>query len=500
MAEPDTAANNGKRTIKARMAAWLVWTMWALSVALLIGRSVLLAPVNTFFPDSMPLGLRFVEDVLGMLTFGAFSTLGVFIVARRPDNLIGWIFCGAGLAGAFDALAGYYALYTLVINPGSLPLGWAAGWLQNWIWLPAVSLILIFLPLFFPTGRLLSDRWRPVAWFAAVLIAIQSPIVAFQPGPLRNYFLSLPQVQISNPLGIEEIAMVTEPVSVVLGQIGPILLLVSTASLILRLGRATGEERQQVKWFAYFGALAALMWLARGLVVFVLNLSVPWFDALSRLSFGGALFGLPIATGIAVLKYRLYDIDLIINRTLVYVPLTAILAGIYTASITASTKLFPALTGEKSDAAIVLTTLVVVSAFTPLKNSLQGLVDKRLKEVRDSTKELTAFGEQVRAFVQMSDAEQCARRLLDEVARAFGAKSGAVYLGSNEQLRLIHTFGEWKSNTKVSVPIESDGRRYGLVTLGPRRHGLEYTPKDRETFEQTVGLVARAIRLAERAK
>ena len=175
-----------------------------------------------------------------------------------------------------------------------------------------------------------------------------------------------------------------------------------------------------------------------------------------------------------MLRYRLYDIDVIINRTLVYVPLTAIVAGLYSASIALLQKLFVAATGEKSDAAIVITTLLLTTTFTPIKNLLQSAVDKRFKETRDATKKLKSFDRQVRLVGDVLDTRQITRRRLDETTTAFNAKSGAVYLMQDGALQLVQASEGWEGNVgnvALTVPLESEGEQVGLLQLGARRDG-----------------------------
>ena len=209
----------------------------------------------------------------------------------------------------------------------------------------------------------------------------------------------------------------------------------------------------------------------------------------------------PIAAGIAILRYRLYDIDLLINRTLVYVPLTGILAGVYSASIALFQKLFVAITREQSDAAIVITTLILASSFTPIKNGLQGAVDKRFKEAPDPIKRLRAFGEQVRSFVQLSDAGQLRQRLLDEVVSAFDATGGAIYAADDRPPTTddhpIHTSGAWTGDADLSIPLALDGKQSGSLSLGPRRNGMEYTVSDVQTLQETVDVVGQAISVTD---
>jgi hypothetical protein len=213
------------------------------------------------------------------------------------------------------------------------------------------------------------------------------------------------------------------------------------------------------------------------------------------------LLFIPLSIGVAILRSGLFDIYFIINRTLVNVPLTANLAGMYSASIALFQKLFIAATGEKSDAAIVLTTLVLASTFTPIRNWLQVMADKRFKEPADATKKLNAFGEQARSFVLMSSAQELARRLLDEAVAAFHAQSGAVYLLRGKQLQIAHAHGDWNDEgAKIAIPLEADGEQIGLLQLGARGDGEDYTPHDQTILKSNVDQVAGAIWLAERAR
>jgi hypothetical protein len=209
---------------------------------------------------------------------------------------------------------------------------------------------------------------------------------------------------------------------------------------------------------------------------------------------------LPLTVAFSVLRYRLYDIDVIINRTLVYVPLTAILAGLYSASIALLQKLFVAATGEKSDAAIVITTLLLTTTFTPIKNLLQSAVDKRFKEARDATKKLKSFDRQVRSVGDVIDPSQITRRLLEETTTAFGALSGAVYLKQDGNMRLIHASDTWEGEAVLSIPLESGNEQMGLLRLGARHNRMVYSAEDRLLLEQVAGGVAHLVRLAERGR
>lgn len=270
---------------------------------------------------------------------------------------------------------------------------------------------------------------------------------------------------------------------------------------IYRYRRVSGPvQRQQTKWvvyglamsfIGYFGFILLFgfgftSWTANVLAVMFLQTLLAFFILL-----------IPVSILIAVLRFRLYDIDLLISRTLVYVPLTAILAGIFAASISLSQKVFIAFTGQSSDAATVLTTLIVVAAVEPLKTGLQHLVDRRFKDAGDPTKTLKAFDGQVQSFIQMVDRDAITRRLLDEATQAFQAKNGALFLARDGNMELAQSCGDWSGEAKINVPLQNpeSGDRIGLVALGPRRNGSDYTSHDRETLEQIARHVARVIEL-----
>jgi hypothetical protein len=261
-------------------------------------------------------------------------------------------------------------------------------------------------------------------------------------------------------------------------------------------------ERQQTKWFVY-GATVGILGFTSLILVFSLisptgqpTSVVVGLVAITALYF--FLLLIPLSIMMAILHYRLWDIDLLINRTLVYVPLTAILAGLFAATIVLSQRLFAALTGQQSDAATVLTTLVVVAAFTPVKDGLQGLVDKRFKEPPNPAKRLRAFNQELKSVIQVFSVEQTTRRFLDEATAAYEAASGAVYLEAEGQTTTVYTVGDWKGEAILSIALQNGGKRFGRVQLGARRNGADYVPQDAKTLQENAELVAAAIALAER--
>lgn len=263
--------------------------------------------------------------------------------------------------------------------------------------------------------------------------------------------------------------------------------------------------REQTKWVV-FGMTIAFVGLVGSALLYVIlqesgqpDSTQLLYDLLvvAPIYYIGALC-LSLSVGVSVLRYRLYNIDLIINRTLVYVPLTAILAGLYSASIALFQKLFMAATGEKSDAAVVITTLLLATTFTPIKNLLQTTVDKRFKEAPDATRKLKAFDQQVKSIEEVIDPRRIVTRLLEEASEAFNATSGAVYLKQNSGLQLVHTSDNWQGDPKLTIALESDDKQIGSLQLGARDDGRDYSLEDQEMLRQVADRVARVVHLAER--
>jgi hypothetical protein len=274
---------------------------------------------------------------------------------------------------------------------------------------------------------------------------------------------------------------------------------------LYRYRRVAGPvQRLQTKWVLSAVAIAVAGYLAFGFDRFVVP--VLWqshaagvvYDLVGVPLFLLTVLTIPVAFAVSILRYRLWEIDVIINRALVYVALTAILGGLYTASITLSQRLFVALTGEKSDAAIVLTTLIVASAFTQVKSSLQSLAERRLKHDPDPTRGVRELAERVRASVEVFDVEEMMRKVLQESVGSFNATGGAVCLGRDGQFRLKYVHGDWTQVEGMSAWLVSGDTCYGWVALGPRRNGVEYAEQDRALFAQVAAAAALAVQTLER--
>jgi hypothetical protein len=359
-------------------AAWLAWPLWTLVITI-VGLGFLLWPVSEV--ALIPLVLS---------TALPFATVGAFVASRRPENPIGWLFIAFGAAAALRFTGSQYATYALLTHPGSLPAGDFIASFAVHLWHPGLG-FLVFSFLLFPHGRLPSHRWRIVAWLSAI-----SCVATLISGMLEYEFLreyTWPEdLKFVKPLFTGPVAEVAATVFWYSSMIILVMLLASGGSLVLRLRRSVGEERQQLKWVVYSVALLAFLVPSTILLIIVLQ-------ALEDVRiFFAVLFPLiPISVGIAILKYRLYDIDLIINRTLVYGSLTAMLVGGYTGTIVVLQGLLRALTGQESQLAIVASTLAVAALFNPLRGRIQSVIDRRFyRRKYDAAKTLEAFSAKLR--------------------------------------------------------------------------------------------------------
>ncbi len=370
-------------TRAASRTAWLLWTLAVVLVALMGLFYLLSLSAWGEVPDRAP--PWFVPLMALMLV--TFSTVGAVIAARRPDNAVGWSFSAIALALGVAFAAQFYADYTLVAAPGSLPGGAVAVWLS--LWMPVLALVAAtFFCLLFPDGNPPSHRWRWVGWLAVVGGVLLMLGLSLTPGTLdeRNY----PGAR--NPVGVEGTGRFLEGMDTVGTGFALLGLLLAVVSMIVRFRRSIGVERQQLKWVVYAGAVAA------GGFALTLFLSGPLANAVFAAAFL-AFIGVPVAAGVAIMRYRLYDIDLLINRTLVYGGLTATLALLYFGGVTATQAIFRALTGQEQQPqlAVVISTLLIAALFNLLRRRIQSFIDRRFYRSKyDARKTLEAFSAKLR--------------------------------------------------------------------------------------------------------
>jgi hypothetical protein len=368
--------------ISARAASRLAWSLWGLSLALTVVALLLLA-LNLSHPPTHIFD-SWLDSTLNAVFF---STVGAIVASRRPENPVGWLLCLYGLAQSIYQFSAQYAIYALLAQPNSLPAGVAMAWVSSWL-LPIIIGLSVFFILLFPSGRLPSRRWRWVTWPTVAFILVGAISDAFSPGPVDGLG------PIRNPLGIQGFSNVYT--AILYTMVALVLLVAAASSVFVRLRRAIGVERQQIKWFAYAAAATVIgLVLAYGIPEILV---VPlWFERIGYAILLVLIPAIPISMGIAILRYKLYDIDLLINRTLVYGSLTAVLALVYFGSVTGTQSIFRAITGQQSTLAVVASTLVLAALFNPLRHRIQSFIDRRFYRSKyDARKTLGAFSAKLR--------------------------------------------------------------------------------------------------------
>jgi hypothetical protein len=378
-----------------RAASWLAWSLAGLTLAMFVA----VIPL-WFLARSADLPRRWAADVgVGGLVGGvlilAFPLVGALIASKRPKNAVGWLCLAIGLLWTLGGIADYYGYYGAA-TPGSVPFPVAMAGISNWIWVPAIGLLGTYVLMLFPDGRLPSRRWRPLAWLSGAVILLLSLGVMLAPGPLNNL------AGVRNPFGIEGADWLTVGAYAVLPLL-PLCMLASALSLVLRYRRSGGDERQQIKWIAFAASVVVVLYAIAMIASFVFPEeswttagSVWWLNLLTYAVLSSFTL-VPIAVGIAVLKYRLYDIDRIINRALIYGSLTVMLVALYFGGIVVLQRLFVLLTGQRSTLAVVASTLLIAALFNPLRRRIQSFIDRRFyRRKYDARRILEAFSARLR--------------------------------------------------------------------------------------------------------
>jgi hypothetical protein len=371
--------------MNARAAFRLAWSLWALTLAL-TASSLLLMALILRYPN-----VHVFDWWLGNALVVVDATVGAIVASRRPENPVGWLLCLSGVAVGTSSFTSQYAIYALLAREGSLPAGEASAWVAAWM-LPIMICLQVAYILLFPTGRLPGRRWRWVAWLNVAFVLVGVFTFAFSPGAHQGSLGPL-----KNPLGIEGFDVFYQAV---LYTMAPLLFGTAALSVFVRLRHATGVERQQIKWFAYAAAMYAV-----SIVLNVINLGIDaplWFEQGSTIFFTAAGTMIPLSIGIAILRYRLYDIDLIINRTLVYGSLTVTLVALYFGVIVVLQRVLVVISGQESTLAVVASTLLIAALFNPLRHRIQNFIDRQFyRRKYDAAKTLEEFGATLRAATDL---------------------------------------------------------------------------------------------------
>ena len=466
----------------------LAWSTCAFTVVLVLGTFVFVG-VGSFSVDG--------PGVVWLVSLVAFALVGALIAARRPENPIGWIFCAAALSLTIAAFATRWSEYAVEKHPGTLPLGHTMTWLAAWSWTPGILLLFTFLLLLFPDGHLPSRRWRPVAWLAGIAIVGGTLPFAITAWPLSDSLLS--NIGDDAPAAAPTSLKVAYNIQVAGILIGFVVGLVCALSLILRIRRASGDQREQLKWFAFAATI-----LVVSIIITSPLLGAPTIVA--TLSFPL----LPIAAAVAILKYHLYDIDVIINKTVVVGTLVAFATTVYLAVVVG----IGTLIGRTNNVVLsILATAIVALAFQPLRARARRFADRLVYGKRSTPYEvLSEFSDRVGGSFATDDVLPRAAQLLGQGTGATHASVwlrvgdelslAAVWPGGEEMgrtLALVHGELPPMADVSLSVPVRHRGELLGALTVTkPANEPL--TPAERELVADLAaqaGLVLRNVALIE---
>lgn len=373
-----------------RSATRLAWTLWAMLAVLLVS-STALAIANRSVAD---LEAQFLLSFDFLLVGG----IGSLIAARKPDNSIGWLLIGIMLTMGIVFASDSYATYTLSTSPGSLPGGLWAAWISEWMWAVTIFSFVTFLPLLYPDGRLPSPRWRPFAWAAILYLGFVIAVLALKPD--LGLDAEIPDVR--SPVGVAALAGVARWVDGPGNVLYLLFAIVSTTSLVMRYHRRTGIQRLQIKWFAFAIGLLTTYFVVTTVLEATLGGS-PGDTLPGLFAAFAAILAVPAAIAIAILRHRLYDIDLIINRALVYGALTGVLVLIYLSCVFGTGAIVRGFTGQTSNHLVVAaSTLVVAAAFRPARIRIQKVIDHRFYRSKyDAEKTVEDFSTRLRDEVDI---------------------------------------------------------------------------------------------------
>jgi signal transduction histidine kinase len=455
----------------------LAWSLFAASTVAAAG-AVALGP---------SVGKPVSQGLIDSVFLVVFPLVGALVASRHPRNAVGWIFIAVGLVYGLSALAEMYAHLGLLRDPevhvisqqaprpDPLPLAAEAAWLSLWLWFPSLIGLVVFIPLLFPDGRPPSPRWRWVGWAAVVGFALMFLPSAVAAWPARGPAL-LGDVD-EEVLGMR---WVLYPAAAGISVIG-LAAVGSVASLVVRFRRSRGVERQQLKWFVFAAAI---------LLVAAINAFTPWTAPEWVLTV--AIQGIAVAAGIAILKYRLYDIDLVINRSLVYGSLTALVVALYVGTVTLLGRLF-----EPGGLGVALVaTAVVAVLFNPLRDRLQRGVNRLMYgERHDPYAALARLGRSLEASISPGEVLP---RITETVAQALRAPYVAVELRRDGGFEPAATHGH-RVDDSVEVPLTYQGETVGRLVVGTRGPGERFSAADMRLLAdlaRQAGVAAHAVRLS----
>ena len=424
-----------------------------------------------------PLELNFI--FIGFFgTIVSFAIVGALIVLRRPHTRVAWVMIAMGTLFGAGLLAGAYSgLYVTPSGGNEGPFAFELLFVAVLTFVPVLGAGTTILLLLYPTDTLLGPRWRIVAAAAVLGSLVWDVGVVFRPGLLDHPSLD----NVRNPLGApDELTPIFDLLPGVANALILPAIVLGVGSLLVRYRRGDSIVRAQLRWFALIGFAVVVSFVVAALL-----------EPNGEFFFGTGVTAIacfPIAIGVAVSRYRLYDIDLIINRAIVYGSLTAILAGIFTAGVGLGQRLFVTFTGASSDAAIVLATLVIATAYAPLRKRIEQVIDKQFKY---ETRRFGSYGEQVRSVLAVIEPVRAAEKLAKETVSELDATGAAVIDASGA---VLASAGTWPPpgdlpTTRVAL---ADHGPIRAILVAPARSGRTHSAADLAALEEVGRLTATA--------
>lgn len=466
-----TAATTATRTLASRPGRTIRWLAWGFGACALV--QVVFGLVLSVL-NHLSLERFFAEYIIAQdLASIAFAVVGILIVRQHPTNTIGWLFCTEGVGFSLTAWHEQYVRYALVTRPGGLPINDLFTWIYFWSWLPVITLSLLFLPLLFPDGRLPSPRWRPLLWSAILVTVLLSASLALSPGPVDETLS-----EVANPFGLSATSLTLQVINVLIFVLMPVSLASAVVVPVVRFRRAQGNERQQLKWFAYATSVLIVAYVL-GVVLFLSGIDTN--PLLSGILLAGALPFLPIAVGIAILRHHLYDIDLIINRTLVYGALTASVIGIYILVVGYLGILFRNGFGSQGNVWLqLIATGVVAVLFAPLREWLQRAVNRLLFGQRDEP--YTVLAQLDRRLEAAMGPEEVLPTVVATVKDALKLPYVGIMLKRDNAFVIAAVDGS-PVGDPLQLPLLYQGAVVGQLLVSPRTPGELWSRGERHLLE-----------------
>jgi two-component system NarL family sensor kinase len=474
-----------------RSARRLSWSIAVLSFIVMMSGLVLSILALTADGKAVPFSHQFFTPILTI----TYCVVGALVASRHPRNPIGWMFCTIGFLSALNMFSTGYTLYDdLAVVTSSLPGVAVTRWLALWVWIPNIILPVTFALLLFPDGKLASPRWRPIFWAAALSLAAVTFSVAFHPGPLEEMGLG------DNPFGIAASAPFLNGLITIAGPVLGLAVLASIASIIVRFRGATGIERARLKWLT-----------AAAIMVIVGNIlgAIPWWmwkdspitRELSIIATDITVVSIVIAVGIAILRYRLYDIHILINRTLVYGSLTTLIVAIYVAIVGSLGAL---LQTHGSLPVSLLGTGVVAVSFQSLRDRLQRAVNRLMYGERDDP--YAVLGRLSERLEAVATSQSVLPAIVETVSEALKLPYAAIALKDRDQFTIVAEQARSSSSTNSShanleiLPLIYQMETIGQLILAPRAPGEPFSETDRrliETIARQAGVAAYNVRMTQ---